>query len=134
MASGEACINNVYTCAACSAFPYDEEIGRRDDAGYEDARHEGQQVVATADLRTGLVNQELLLQNEYLAAESLVLRAHLPARLRLSDAERSTLAEIGKRLGRKALAGVARVAGRRPHGLVPKVDRDQVAGLDKSPF
>ena len=83
---------------------------------------------------TGLVNQELLLQNEYLAAESLLLRAHLPARLRLSDAERSTLAEIGKRLGRKALAGVARVAGRRPHGLVPKVDRDQVAGLDKSPF
>ena len=59
---------------------------------------------------TGLVNQELLLQNEYLAAENRVLRAHLPARLRLSDAERSTLAEIGKRLGRKALAEVARVA------------------------
>src|SRR5215472_9240503 len=53
---------------------------------------------------TGLVNQELLLQNEYLAAENRLLRAHLPARLRLSDPERSTLAEIGKRLGRKALA------------------------------
>src|SRR5690349_3696227 len=51
---------------------------------------------------TGLVNQELLLQNEYLAAENKILRAHLPARLRLSDPERSTLAEIGKRLGRKA--------------------------------
>jgi putative transposase len=38
------------------------------------------------------------------------LRAHLPARLRLSDPERSTLAEIGKRLGRKALAQVACVA------------------------
>jgi hypothetical protein len=37
----------------------------------------------------GLVNQELLLQNEYLAAENRILRAHLPARLRLSDAERS---------------------------------------------
>jgi putative transposase len=59
---------------------------------------------------TGLVNQELLLQNEYLAAENRVLRAHLPARLRLADAERSTLAEIGKRLGRKALAQVACVA------------------------
>ena len=59
---------------------------------------------------TGLVNQELLLQNEYLAAENRVLRAHLPARLRLSDPERSTLAEIGKRLGRKALAQVACVA------------------------
>jgi homeodomain-containing protein len=59
---------------------------------------------------TGLVNQELLLQNEYLAAENKILRAHLPARLRLSDPERSTLAEIGKRLGRKVLAQVACVA------------------------
>ncbi len=56
------------------------------------------------------VNQELLLKNEYLAAENRILRAHLPARLRLSDPERSTLAEIGKRLGRKALAQVACVA------------------------
>jgi putative transposase len=59
---------------------------------------------------TGLVNQELLLQNEYLAAENRILRAHLAARLRLSDPERSTLAEIGKQLGRKALARVACVA------------------------
>src|SRR3954449_13407932 len=49
---------------------------------------------------TGLVNQKLLLQNEYLAAENRILRPHLPARIRLSDPERSTLAEIGKRLGR----------------------------------
>ena len=56
---------------------------------------------------TGMVNQELLLQNEYLAAENRILRAHLPARLRLSDSERATVAEIGKRLGRKALAQVA---------------------------
>src|SRR5215472_1885939 len=59
---------------------------------------------------TGLVNQELLLQNEYLAAENRILRAHMPARLRLSDPERRTRAEIGKRLGRKALAKVACVA------------------------
>jgi hypothetical protein len=59
---------------------------------------------------TGLVNQELLLQNECLAAENRVLRVHLPARLRLSNLERSMLAEIGKRLGRKALAQVASVA------------------------
>ena len=56
---------------------------------------------------SGLVNQELLLQNEYLAAENRILRAHLPARLRLADPERCTLAEIGKRLGRKALEKVA---------------------------
>ena len=59
---------------------------------------------------TGLVNQELLLRNEYLAAENRILRAHLPPRLRLSDPERSTLAEIGKRLGRKLLKDVACVA------------------------
>jgi hypothetical protein len=44
---------------------------------------------------TGSVNQELLLQNEYLAAENRILRAKLPSRLRLSDPERATLAEIG---------------------------------------
>ena len=58
----------------------------------------------------GLVNQELLLQNEYLAAENRILRAQLPVRLHLSDLERTTLAEIGKRLGRKALAQIACVA------------------------
>jgi hypothetical protein len=59
---------------------------------------------------TGLVNQELLLRNEYLAAEDRILRAHLPSRLRLSDGERSTLAEIAKRLGREAPKDMARVA------------------------
>jgi len=59
---------------------------------------------------TGLVNQELLLRNEYLAAENRILRARLSSRLRLTDAERSTLAEIAKRLGRKALKDIAQVA------------------------
>ena len=59
---------------------------------------------------TGLINQRLLLQCEYLIAENRILRSHLSGRLRLSDPERSTLAEIGKRLGRKGLAEVACVA------------------------
>jgi putative transposase len=59
---------------------------------------------------TGLVNQRLLLQNEYLVAENRILRSHLPSRLRLSDPERSTLAEIGKRVGRRDLQLVASVA------------------------
>ena len=59
---------------------------------------------------TGLVNQQLLLQNEYLAAENRILRSHLPARLKLSDPERYTLAEIGKRLGCERLEHVAGVA------------------------
>jgi hypothetical protein len=58
---------------------------------------------------TGLVNQRLLLQ-KYLIAENRILRSHLPTRLRLSDPERSTLAEIGKRVGRKDLKLVASVA------------------------
>jgi hypothetical protein len=37
-------------------------------------------------------------------------RAHLPVRMRLSDPERSTFAEIGDRLGRSALQQVACVA------------------------
>src|ERR1017187_5183901 len=45
---------------------------------------------------TGLVNQQLLLQNEYLAAENRILR--------------SPLAEMAKRLGRRGLAQVAGVA------------------------
>jgi len=57
-----------------------------------------------------LVNQELLLQNEYLAAENRILKARLQPGWRLSDGERATLAEIGKRLGRKGLEQVARLA------------------------
>ena len=34
---------------------------------------------------TRLVKQKLPLQNEYLAAENRILRAHLPACMRLSD-------------------------------------------------
>jgi len=59
---------------------------------------------------TGSVNQQLLLRNEYLAAENRILRTKLPAHLRLSKPERITLAEIGKRLGRKQLREVAEVA------------------------
>jgi hypothetical protein len=59
---------------------------------------------------TGSVNQESLLRNEYLAAENRILRTKLPPRLRLSNPERMTLAEIGKRMGRKALREVACVA------------------------
>ena len=43
---------------------------------------------------TGLVNQQLLLQNEYLIAENRILRSHLPARVPLTNAQRATLAEI----------------------------------------
>ena len=47
---------------------------------------------------TGRVDQELLLRNEYLAAENRILRAKIKGRLQLSDGEKSTLAEIACRL------------------------------------
>src|SRR4029079_2019198 len=59
---------------------------------------------------TGSVDQELLAKAEYLAAENRILKSQLKGRLKLSDAERATLAELGHRLGRKALAEVATVA------------------------
>jgi len=59
---------------------------------------------------TGLVNQELLLQNEYLAAENRILKGRLQPGWRLSDGERATLAEIGKRLGRKGFRDCSFVA------------------------
>ena len=59
---------------------------------------------------TGTVNQELLLRNEYLAAENRILKDQLKTPLRLTDGERITLAEIAHRLGRKVLEGVANAA------------------------
>ena len=59
---------------------------------------------------SGMVNQELLLKNEFLVAENRILKAHIKGRLLLSDGEKATLAEIAKRLGRKALAQIACVA------------------------
>ncbi len=59
---------------------------------------------------TGMTDQELLARNEYLAAENRILKAKLKGRLKLSDAERATLGEIGHRLGRKVLGEVANMA------------------------
>jgi len=63
---------------------------------------------------TGMVDQELLERIEYLAAENHILKAQLKGRLKLSDAERATLGEIGHRLSRKVLGEVSNVAGRTP--------------------
>jgi len=58
---------------------------------------------------TGLVDEELRLRNEYLVTENRILRHQLKGRMRLTDPERVCLAEIGRRLGRKALAEVAQI-------------------------
>src|SRR5438132_10012588 len=58
---------------------------------------------------TGTVDQELLLRNEYLVTENRMLRNQIKGRVRLSDGERKALAEIGKKLGKQALAEVATI-------------------------
>ena len=58
---------------------------------------------------TGSVDQELLLRNAYLVTENRLLRQQIPGRVRLHDGERKALAEIGKRLGKHALAEVATI-------------------------
>src|ERR671925_1893836 len=58
---------------------------------------------------TGTVDQELLVRNEYLVTENRILRQQITGRVRLSDGERKTLAEIGKKLGKQALEEVATI-------------------------
>jgi putative transposase len=58
---------------------------------------------------TGTVDQELLLRNEYLVAENRMLRHQINGRIRLGDGEHKTLAEIGQKLGKHALAEVATI-------------------------
>src|SRR6266850_3284895 len=58
---------------------------------------------------TGTVDQELLFRNEYLVTENRILRNHIKGRIRLSDGERKTLAEMGQTLGKQALAEVAKI-------------------------
>jgi transposase InsO family protein len=56
---------------------------------------------------TGSVDQALLLRIEYLVTENRILRNQIKGRVQLSDGERKTLAEIGKKVGKKALQEVA---------------------------
>jgi putative transposase len=59
---------------------------------------------------TGSVDQEMMLRNAYLVTENCILRKQIQDHVRLSDAERKTLAAIGKMLGKQALAEVASLA------------------------
>ncbi len=58
---------------------------------------------------TGTVDQELLWRNEYLVAENRMLRHQINGRIRLSDDDCKTLAEIGQKLSKQALAEVATI-------------------------
>jgi putative transposase len=58
---------------------------------------------------SGSVDEELLLRNAYLAAENRILRDQITGRVQLTDADRPTLAEIGKKLGKQALEEIATI-------------------------
>jgi len=58
---------------------------------------------------TGSVDQELLLRNEYLVTENRILCNQIQGRIRLSDGERKTLADIGQNLGKQALEEIATI-------------------------
>src|SRR4029434_4224914 len=84
---------------------YDEYIPRRNTVDYFRTGVKD----ALAMFVTGAVDQGLLLRNEYLVTENRILRNQLKGRVRLSDGERQALAEIGQKLGKKALAEVAKI-------------------------
>jgi putative transposase len=56
------------------------------------------------------VDQELRLRNEYLATENRLLRQQINGRVHLTDSDRKVLAEIGQKLGKKALKELATIA------------------------
>lgn len=56
------------------------------------------------------INDHIRLRNEYLMAENRILRNQIDGRIQLTDSERKELAEIGAKLGKKALADIATVA------------------------
>ena len=58
---------------------------------------------------TGTVDQELLRRNEYLVTENRILRNQIRGRVRLTDGERRTLAELDQQLGKEALKAVANI-------------------------
>jgi hypothetical protein len=59
---------------------------------------------------TESVDAELRLRNAYLVAENRILCQQISGRVQLTDNDRKALAEIGQKLGKKALAEIATVA------------------------
>ena len=59
---------------------------------------------------TRFVDEELRLRNAYLVTENRILRQQIQGRGQLTVSERREPAEIGQRLGKKALEEIATVA------------------------
>src|SRR2546429_9387978 len=59
---------------------------------------------------TESVDEELRLRNAYLVAENRILRQQVRGRVQFTNSDRQGLAEIGMKLGKKALEEIATVA------------------------
>ena len=51
--------------------------------------------------KSGRVEEEVLIRNEYMAAENEILKSKLNGTMKFNDAERIKLAKIGKRMVKK---------------------------------
>jgi len=65
------------------------------------------EVVEVLALVSGQVEEELLIRNEYLAAENRILKSKLKKPVQFKDSERLQFAKIGKRLGLTALKEIS---------------------------
>ena len=76
---------------------------------------------------TGTVNRELLLRNEYLAAENRILRGQIKGRLLLSEGERGDTGRDRSPPGSKGTGGRGgNGQARYDSGLVSKAHREQI--------
>ena len=66
---------------------------------------------------TAPVDEELRLRNAYLVAENRVLRQQVRGRVQLTNSDRQALAELGMKLGKKALEEIATVVQPRLHRI-----------------
>lgn len=66
-------------------------------------------LVEIMTLAKGRIEQELLLRNQYLAAENEILRSRIEGRLLLTGEEKALLARLGKEIGTEALRAVSTI-------------------------
>jgi len=83
-------------------------------------------------LVSGKIDEELLLRNEYLAAENEILKSKIEKPLRFTNYERIRLAKIGKQIGLKALKEISCIV--RPETILEWFRRLVAKKFDGSMF
>ena len=90
------------------------------------------EAVEALALVSGRVEEELLIRNEYLAAENSILKSKLKKPVRFTDHERKQLAKIGKRVGLKALKEISCIV--RPETILKWFSRLVAKKFDGSSY